>query len=626
MPLPSFQPSSLRNLILNSILLLILISLFVPLAPKMPAPGLDPSWALGLNQAIAQGLAFGKDIIFTLGPYSSIYTKAYHPATDFMMVGGSLYLAISYWLALIFLMKTINWRWFIAFGVIFSAMIYARDSLLFSYPLLVGLISFKTTEKTPAANYKSCLFLAFLFTSFGLLILVKGSLAILCFTSGFLCITLFLATRNYLLASTCLSSILASMMLFWLGSGQSLVHLPAFLWQTFSLASGFSEAMARDGQPSDLLAYLLTSAFILIALARQKQLTAKSRLFLSSIFFVFLFISFKAGFARHFGHAFIPGTSILLMAFFLIFILDKKISLPIMLIACGTWGYINGNYTTISLKNNFKSTYFPAWHGLKSRIIDKNWLRQNFELSLSLLRAYAAFPQLEGTTDIYSFAQSYLLSTENHWSPRPIFQSYSVFSSDLVEKNRRHLMSNNSPDNIIFKLEPIDNRFPSLEDGASWPLLMANYKPRQTLNEFLLLKKKTILTKKNLLSALMSEKHILGEPVTVPLFNQAIFAEFEIKATFWGKLATFFLRSNPLQINLVLKDGTKKHYRLLANMAKTGFLVSPLIENTAEFAKLYDKDEPLDAKMVRSFTITASKNKMNHWSKDYVVHFKILKW
>ena len=122
--------------------------------------------------------------------------------------------------------------------------------------------------------------------------------------------------------------------------------------------------------------------------------------------------------------------------------------------------------------------------------MDKNWLKQNFELSLLLLRENAAFPQLEGSTDIYSFAQSYLLSTENRWSPRPIFQSYSVFSPAMVEKNRRHLVGKNSPDNIIFKLEPIDNRFPSLEDGASWPLLMANYQPRQILNDFLFLKKR----------------------------------------------------------------------------------------------------------------------------------------
>lgn len=50
------------NWLLKFALLIIIIAVFIPLSPKMPAPGLDASWAVGLNQAIAQGLAFGKDI------------------------------------------------------------------------------------------------------------------------------------------------------------------------------------------------------------------------------------------------------------------------------------------------------------------------------------------------------------------------------------------------------------------------------------------------------------------------------------------------------------------------------------------------------------------------------------
>nr|WP_241480456.1 hypothetical protein [Legionella norrlandica] len=56
------------NWVLKFVLLIVVIAVFVPFSPKMPAPGLDASWAVGLNQAIAQGLAFGKDILFTLGP------------------------------------------------------------------------------------------------------------------------------------------------------------------------------------------------------------------------------------------------------------------------------------------------------------------------------------------------------------------------------------------------------------------------------------------------------------------------------------------------------------------------------------------------------------------------------
>lgn len=99
------------------ILLLVTVSTFVPFSPKLPASGIDSSWALGLNQAVAQGLAFGKEIIFTLGPYSSIYTKAYHPATNIMMNVGSLYLAISYWVALLFLMQNTRWYWTLIFCI-----------------------------------------------------------------------------------------------------------------------------------------------------------------------------------------------------------------------------------------------------------------------------------------------------------------------------------------------------------------------------------------------------------------------------------------------------------------------------------------------------------------------------
>lgn len=414
-------------------------------------------------------------------------------------------------------------------------------------------------------------------------------------------------------------------MLFWHASGQELIHLPNYFFQTVSLAASFSEAMAIDGNKGEIFLYLLVAIFILLAITWQKQIPDNSRLFLFSIFFVFLFISFKAGFARHFGHAFIPGTSILLAALLLVFIIDAKIIFPIIFVSCCTWSYINSNYTTISLRNNFLSTYSPAWNGLKNRFNDRNWLRQNFELAMAFLRAQVLFPQLQGTTDIYSYEQSYLISSGNRWSPRPIFQSYSVFNPLLAEENRNHLLGENRPDNIIFRLEPIDNRVPSLEDGASWPLLMANYQPNQAVNDFLFLKRKKILANPSTtMTALSSEKHAFGEIVTVPALNRAIFAEIEIKPTFWGALATLFLKPSQLQINFVLKDGTKKQYRLIASMAKSGFLVSPLIENTAEFALLYDKVNYLDIKMVKSFTINTNQGKTNQWNKDYVVHFKLV--
>ena len=66
--------------------------LLMPFAPGMPTAGLDGSWPYALNEAIARGNVFGRDVIFTFGPLASVYTRQYSPATDtMMMVASAIY-------------------------------------------------------------------------------------------------------------------------------------------------------------------------------------------------------------------------------------------------------------------------------------------------------------------------------------------------------------------------------------------------------------------------------------------------------------------------------------------------------------------------------------------------------
>ena len=62
---------------------------FAPLEFQMPRYGLDPSWVAVLGEAPVHGWRFGRDIIFTLGPYACTYTGQYHPATDHLMLIGA---------------------------------------------------------------------------------------------------------------------------------------------------------------------------------------------------------------------------------------------------------------------------------------------------------------------------------------------------------------------------------------------------------------------------------------------------------------------------------------------------------------------------------------------------------
>jgi hypothetical protein len=608
-------------------LLIITIAIFVPFSPKMPASSLDPSWMFGMNQATAQGFSFGKDIIFTFGPYASIYTRTYHPSTDFMMVSGSLYLAILYWACFVLLMKNVQYRWVLAFCAVLGGLMYLQDALFFSFPLLVGLITFKILlleEEKLVKSKWAPFYVALLFTSFGLLPLVKGSILILCASVTALCSAFFIANRHRLLAIICLFTPIVSMLFFWVASGQSVTTLPTYFISMAPLISGYTEAMAVDGNIYEVVLYLVASAFLLLTIFIQTKITNSSKIFLFCIYFVFLFLSFKSGFVRHDGHAIISGTSILIAALLLPFIFNTRIILPAIFFALISWGYIDNHYiktSTERIVNNFKSTYLSAWNGIKNRMRNRNWPRINYDAAVTALREQASFRSLQGTTDIYSYNQSYLIASRNTWSPRPIFQSYSVYTPTLAEINRKHLLGEHAPNNIIFRMEPIDRRLPSIEDGASWPILMINYQPISMENDFLFLQKKESISGIGEPLKLTSEKHNFGESVNLPHSSQPIFVQIDIKPTIIGRLASVFFKPSQLQITIELKNGIKKQYRIIAGMAKSGFLISPLIENTAEFGMLYGKNEFLGGKLVKSITIIPRDGKTSLWNDEYTVTF-----
>lgn len=618
------------NFILWAVFLITIIAVFVPFYPVMPSTGIDPSWVFGTDQAVAQGLSFGKDIIFTMGPYVSIYTKLYHPSIDLMMVTGGIYLALSYWLGFVLLMKGVKWRWVLFFYVFLTGLMYSLDALFFSYPLMVGLLIYKMLFLGKGQFVKGKLvpvYVALLFAPFGLLPLIKGSMLILCFAIAVLCSVFFIVNKKRFFTIICLSSPFVSMFFFWIASGQFVVDLPAYFISMMPIISGYTEAMAVDGPIREVVLYLIASGLLLIGILIQKKIINTSKIFLFCIYFVFLFLSFKAGFVRHDGHAITAGTSILIASLLFPFVFKSKFVYPITIFALLVWFCINNNYIKISpesISKNIVSTYSSAWVGIKNRIENKNWPRLEFDVAMNSLRGEASFPVLQGTTDIYSYNQAYLIASGNSWAPRPILQSHAAYTPALVEINKKHLLGAQAPDNVIFRVEPIDGRLPSLEDGASWPILMLNYQPTQMENYFLFLQKNKNTSEFEEPLKLKSEKHKFGESVSLPQSIQPIFAQIDISPTILGRIANFLYKTSQLQITIELENGVKKQYRIIAGMAASGFLISPLIENTEEFGMLYDEGF-LDEKLVKAITITPSNGGINLWNDEYNVTFSQVK-
>ena len=166
--------------ILAAIVGITVVLAFTPLHPIMPSAGLDPSWAYAMNEAVALGLSFGRDFIFTFGPYAAIYTKVYHPGTDSIALFGGFLIGICSASLLLLLARGTSLVWAFIFCVIIIAILYVSDSLFFSYPLLLALAIYRITlpEDNKYSIYlpkKLEILFACLLLPLGLLSLIKGS-------------------------------------------------------------------------------------------------------------------------------------------------------------------------------------------------------------------------------------------------------------------------------------------------------------------------------------------------------------------------------------------------------------------------------------------------------------------
>jgi hypothetical protein len=627
----SFQIRGLKALgkaIGYALIITVIFTVFVPFFPEMPSVSLDPSWKLGMNQAVAQGLTFGQEMIFTFGPYSSIYTQAYHPATDRLMMAGSLYLAVVYCVCFVSLMRNVNWAWIFSYCTVLSGVIYSRDALLFSVPLLIALSVYKTQfsqDRYPIKSNWQILYVAFIFSALGLLPLIKGSLIILCGSVAVLCALFFLLIKKTFPAMLCIIAPLLSIVFFWILIGQHPAALPQYFSNMLLIITGYTEAMALDGLRFEIQLYVFFSALLLLAILSHRHISRNNRTFIFLLYAIYLFISYKAGFVRDDNtHALISVDAILISALLLPFILKDRIFIYLILMMSLVLVGVAKYYVEKPIDffaDQATATYINTWDGICNRIRIPDWPRSEYENNLRSIRKAVNFPALDGTVDIYSYDQTDLIASKMPWSPRPVLQSYSAYTPALADINQKHLTGANAPENIIFRMQPIDGRLPSLEDGPSWPSIMKNYHSTQYKNSFLFFKKNTNINQPVNQIRLLTASHRFGETVQLPYTRQPLFVRLEIRLSLAGRIANIVHKPNQLAIRLDLINGEHKQYRMIAEMAESVFLLSPLVEDTDEFKLLMEQSELLNFKKVKSISITTIDGDTTLWENEYKIGF-----
>lgn len=625
--------SAIRRAVGGSVLFTLiactLIVLLLPANPIFPSPGLDPSWKLGLGQALVQGLDFGKGVVFTYGPYAAIDTLTYTPRMYLLVVLAAVYLCICYVVALWSAAKDTAWYWVVLFCGLAALFSFWRDALLFSYAFIVTIFACgysrtpRTTRGIRTTRRRGTLMLVV--SALGLLPLIKGSLLLLSAPVLAVCVVVLWTDRRWLDGVLAILSAVLAMTVFWCVSRQPLGNLLPFLSNTLAVSAGYTGAMSLRGSSIDL--WWFFGAFVPAAiLATTTPMRCVHRAAIIAVFLLIVFLGFKAGFVRHDGHALAASQTVMLLAALIPFAGARRhVAFGVVMIVitalCSAGLAVRYSPRVQTPLRSIVSTYRDAYDGITARLHAHESLAAEYRQALAGIARSTPLPKVAGTSDIYPTDIAALVASGNTWNPRPVFQSFSAYTPKLQRLNVAHLESPEAPTNIFFKLQAIDGRLPSLEDGASWPALLVNYAPTRRASGFLILQRHTSDEANPTLQPLTSARYRFNEAIPVPSPpGGPVFLSIDLQPSLLGRAAGFFYKLPELSITLQLRNGSLVTYRYIAGIGSSPFLVSPFVEDTTQFGLLYADPDARSGRDVVSVKIgTLDARSTAYWRP----HFKV---
>ena len=626
-------------------LLLVLLSLLtvVWLSPGFPYPGQDSAWVLAVNQAVADRLAFGRDVIYPLGPWGNVYAGQYHPATDRMMLAGGTVVALALAGGLSVLARGSR-RWVVLLVPLLVATVGERDPVFVTMPLLLLAVAVARPapavppDKWPGIWRAAALLL--LTVSCALLTLIKGTFGTQAVPMVGLAVLAVLSSRRFWLAALMLAYYAASLAGFWLLAGQRLVDFPAYVMVMPVVIAGYAEGLALGGPPSDIAAYLCGSAALLWMFWRDRASQDRASsgpgetvLLLFGLLFT-LFLAFKSGFVRHDEHALIAAGTLAMMPVVLVATLRPRRLAAAVLITLSALAFISHQHPGYEWPSfaRGRDRLTMAASGAWTRVTDPGRLPRLFDAHMAAVRTAMPLPHVAGPTDIYSSGQMILLANGLEWSPRPALQSVTVLGETLARADLNHLQgtAGRGPpvQNVFYRVESEDNRLRSTQDGLSWPALLSEFRVEsydRALDTALLRRQPGASAAAAPGAALLDGQHGLGEDVVLPASPTGLaWATLDIAPTFAGRLASLLFRPPLLTITIRYANGSVERFRLVSALARVGFLLTPSVLNTENMLSLLLPERRTPDERPVSINITGETGTRWLWQQHFALRLQVM--
>lgn len=592
-----------------------------PLLWRCPQGHLDSSWGTVLWYAADRGLGFGNDIVFTYGPLGHLTTGCAFDgpwAATFWALTGFTWLAI---VPVALLLRQRPWPLAAGVAVVLTALpwfVTGPDTLVPAGLMAWGILAL-TTDRDPRFAWLGLATLAGLGGLMKFTWLVIGLVTVLAVVGD-------LVLRRRLRAAAV--PLLGTLAVFgggWTLAGQSFANLPAFLAGGWHLSAGYARAMGMPG-PRDVLLLLAAASGLVLwtaaVAARHAALPAGDNLggrrgLFGSWLAVLVFLAWKHGVLRaaegdiHGGIlaawnvvaccclAAIPTPRADVVRFGIVRACAVAL-LALVLVHRMGFGPLETNL--LAAPQRF-SEHARMLVGRDRRQADVAVAcpAKLAEMSLPATQAIVG----EATVDVFGHRQDHAIANGFAYRPRPVFQSYSAYGRWLDERNEDFYLGDRGPQYALLALEPIDGRFPPLEDALCLRAILKNYRLRGSEEPFLVVERGG--AEPATLEPVVEGVARIGERVVVEGHDaDDLWLEIDLAYGLRGRLESLLVRPPRCGIRLWsdADQGDGRAWNAPAAMLAAGFIASPILEGTTDVAAALTA---APTRRLRAFAVEASR-------------------
>jgi hypothetical protein len=435
-PEPYCVPSRLQT----SLWLVATVLVVAPVRVAGPGVGLDPAWVTGLNLARHTQMRYGRDLIFTYGPWGFLDVPLALTRRDLVLgLAFSVASVVAFWFLSMFVLRSkLQPRVTLLAASILTVAVSCVSSPSSLLVVAAMVVSVRHLRQSPKLSTTWCPVAVAGLASLLVQIKISEGLAV----TAFAVITSFASPRARLTRTTysALTWLVTSWIL-WVAAGQSNSDVRPWLEASADIVKGYTSAMSLESYPDTLSFVWYLTAMLLVAsilfLEHRQSVGPKGLPHVGVVVVtcVALFFGFRQSFTRHdqaHNAIFFVIAALLLSA---LLARGPKWRLTVVLITLSS--VMASLPFSTYVRSNPADSWALSWKVITSdesrlALLDQARGRDRAAYGLSASIVEATHGHLVA---VDPWEVSIVWAYSMKWSPMPVFQNYSAYTARLDQLN-----------------------------------------------------------------------------------------------------------------------------------------------------------------------------------------------